>query len=74
MDTTVNVGADGVLARWPGYGIVFACGLALPATGSPGYAPGCIFLLVNVGADTNSVYSNRGTRTSSNFLIVTVGA
>lgn len=53
----------------PNLGALFSFGTELPANGSGGFAPGCIF--VHVGTDTNKVYVNKGTNTNADFRAVT---
>ena len=63
----IEVGADGIIAKFPGYGIVDACGTSVPAANQPGYAPGCTFRRVN-GISTNDLlYVNIGTKLLCDF-------
>ena len=62
----VDVGADGIIAKSTGDGIVLACGTALPANGVKGYAKHCIFMVTV--ADASGAYLNNGTISSCAFV------
>lgn len=62
-------GTDAVL-RIPGYGIVFAASITVPADGTAGYATGCYYAHVD-GGDNTAAYVNEGTITSCDFNALT---
>lgn len=53
-----------------GAGKNFVHGLAVPADGVEGYAPGCIFIDVN-GGQGATLFVNEGTLASANFDLIT---
>ncbi|GIW59962.1 MAG: hypothetical protein KatS3mg087_1028 [Patescibacteria group bacterium] len=63
-------GAPMPLAEIPNYGIIMAAGTSVPANGSKGYAPGCLFLVIDPNASSN-LYVNDGSKDSSLFKAVT---
>ena len=69
MSHAVNLhDGTGTIVSIPGFGIIQAAGVTVPADGSEGYAPSCVFQDINSGA----VYVNEGTKSSSDFNAVTV--
>lgn len=56
----------GSIEEIPGIGITRAYGTAVPADGSKGYAPGCLYQKVNGGIGT-SLYVNEGTALAADF-------
>lgn len=70
-----NAAPDGVyvLRYIKDWGIIWAAGTTMPADGTPGYAPGCQFNLLN-GTAGNQLLFNEGTNTSCDFSAVGFGA
>lgn len=60
--------ALGVLAEIPGVGITHAVGTSVPASASPGFAPGCIFSLLSFTGAQLALYQNLGTLASCSFV------
>ena len=58
--------AGGEIVKVPGYGLLTACGLSVPANGQVGFARGCVFTKLGV-ASGDSVYVNMGSTTSCQF-------
>lgn len=58
-----------ILEEVPGVGVTRAAGTTVPANGSEGFAPGCLFHLLSNSAP--NIYVNKGTRQSSDFRAVT---
>lgn len=74
MSHQVNLhDGTGIIASVPGYGIVIAAGITMPADGGSGYAPGCVFIHVD-GGDGSALYVNEGTASACDFNLITVAA
>lgn len=58
---------DGGAIEIPGIGIILAAGIAVPADGALGYAPGCIFIHTDGTTLNDTTYTNVGTLASCNF-------
>lgn len=56
----------GTIAETPGVGINIQTGTAIPTNGTPGYAPGCVFIKQTASGDV--LYMNSGTATSCTFV------
>ncbi|GIW60064.1 MAG: hypothetical protein KatS3mg087_1130 [Patescibacteria group bacterium] len=59
------------IADIPNYGVIVAAGTSVPSNGSKGYAPGCLFIVIDPNAASN-LYVNDGTKDSSLFKAVQV--
>jgi len=67
----INFGGNPVeVMTMPNDGTLLAVGKTVPANGSKGYAPGCLFIVVDPSAGAN-LYVNDGTKDSSLFKAVT---
>lgn len=64
-----DLGPDGGVVKVPGGGLLIAGGLAVPANGSSGYSPGCVFHQIDGVAGT-VLYVNEGTFASCAFKAV----
>ena len=70
MSKPINLhSGTGELESIPGYGIIRAAGLTVPADGTTGYATGCTFHHLD-GGDGTAFYINEGTSTSCDFNAV----
>jgi len=63
------IGSVTPIVEIPGYGIVQAAGITVPADGTKGYATGCTFHHLD-GGDGTAFYVNEGTNTSADFNAV----
>lgn len=59
--------SDGAIIRKAGVGITIASGATVPASGSVGYAYGCIFIDEDASTEATKLYINTGSVTSSTF-------
>jgi hypothetical protein len=63
--------AEDIIAERPGPGILLASGPTVPANGTPGYAPCCLFLKDGGVTEATVLYTNAaGSKTSSAFAAV----
>lgn len=60
----------GHISKAPGFGVLDAFGVTVPADASAGYATGCVFRHTD-GGDSTALYVNEGTNTSCSFRAVT---
>lgn len=69
----LEISSDGGYIGDPnrGLGSIIAWGNSVPADTASGYAPGCLFIHTDGGAGTD-FYVNNGSKTSSDFDLVTV--
>jgi len=68
MSHAVNIhDGTGQISKDPDVGILDAYGTTVPADGSVGYAPACIFRKTDGTTLDNTLYVNIGTKASSNF-------
>ena len=68
MSHAVNLhSAVNEIAKVPGVGITLATGDAAISDGAIGYAKGCLYVRTGGSSEANTLYSNVGTSSSSNF-------
>jgi hypothetical protein len=65
--TTIGAETFNVLLKDDEDKILMASGITVPTDAGSGFAKGCIFIDTNVGAGSQGVYINVGTKTSCNF-------
>lgn len=69
--TTVGSESVYVLMRDKDDDILIAYGTTVPTNSTDGYAKGCLFIDTDVATGTGGLYSNKGTKDSCVFSLVT---